>query len=73
MTIKIDKGIPIPMPIRLGHGLTEYLRALEVGDSFLHHRQCRSYIYKLALKIGIKITSRPHETDPDKVRAWRIK
>ena len=68
MTIKIEKNVPMPSRNSRSRGLASALRALEIGDSFVYHRQ--SGFAKLLKFLGIKIATRKQ---PDGTyRIWRI-
>ena len=66
--IKIEKGIPISQ--RRGSGITEVMRKMDIGDSFVVDCSARNGIGALAKNAGIKTTTR---TIDGKVRVWRIK
>lgn len=67
--VVIEQGIPIPK--RKGHGgsgLSEAIRTMQVGESFVHHRSCNN-LGKLALP-GTKFTQR--QIGDKQWRIWRI-
>lgn len=69
MNIVIEKGVPLP--IRSTVGLSECLKALEVGDSFvLPDPSTRNSLSTYASRVGIKITV--HKERDGSVRVWRI-
>lgn len=69
--MKIDKGVPFPTPRKTD--VTETLRALQVGDSFVLDRRDASYRGSLttqAKRVGIKVATR---AEGDKsLRVWRV-
>lgn len=71
MKIKIDKGVPLPA--RRGQGpsdLTQTLRGLKVGDSFVYPNLNRSNIFIAAGRVGIKVATRANGSS---IRVWRVK
>ena len=84
MTIKIDKGIPIPPRNRLTPASTADFEALEVGDSFAvpvpkeyAHKptiwagtnRLRNAAWQYAKRTGKKFTVR---CLPGEIRVWRV-
>jgi hypothetical protein len=67
----IEKNVSIPKQGKRNVGLTDTLRALEVGDSFVINTKATTRVqaYTAAKRIGITIRTRT--TDDDKVRVWR--
>lgn len=69
---KIDKNIPIPHDGRQRQGVWQVTFAqLKVGDSVLMNSSQRPYVWKLAKKTQINITTR--DTGDGQFRCWRIK
>lgn len=76
MTIKIDKGIPIPQSRKL-YELP--LDKLEVGDSFFYpaalpkkRRRVQCVMHEAARRLGIKCRTRKERLDgADGIRCWR--
>lgn len=70
--MKIDKGIPIPAPSKRNlPGITQTMRDLAVGDSFVIPKEAAANggLYAVAGYVGIKIT---RKTNPDgSCRIWR--
>ena len=64
----IEHGIPIP-PTGNRVGITDALREMLPGDSFLIDLKQRYIVTSCAQKIGIKITCRNIE---GKLRVWRL-
>jgi hypothetical protein len=71
MTIKVEKGIPIPAR-GSNRGSTYPYKQLEVGDSFYVKGKTAAKFsasaYNQARKAGIKVTVR---NEKDGVRVWR--
>ena len=66
--IPIEKSIPIPRWGDYTHtGLSDTLRCLCVGDSFVYHNQA---MHQVAKDIGIKIITR--KIGDQQYRVWRI-
>jgi hypothetical protein len=55
--IKIDKGIPIPLPYRDKDGIVRALIAMDVGDSFIWEGPHED-VYRAARQSSTLITSR---------------
>jgi hypothetical protein len=70
MKIKIDHDIPIP-PKRDGWGrLTETMKSLKVGDSFVVDDKLKTSIYSSAKGVGFKVAIR--RLGEGRWRVWRI-
>lgn len=68
MEIKIEKNVPIPKPRMTG--LTEGVRSLQIGDSFIvEGRDQLVNLWVTSKRLGIKITTR---TTEEGIRVWRI-
>lgn len=69
---QIEKDIPIPKQGKRNVGLTDTMRALEIGDSFVITTKATSrvQVYTAATRLGITVRTRA--TDEDKLRVWRI-
>ena len=63
MQIKIEKHIPMPSR---GIGGTDAMRAMEVGDSILLEKLCRSNLYRLK---GYRFSTRKVAGG---YRVWRV-
>lgn len=64
MTIKIDKGIPIPV----GKGRYPF-QQMEIGDSFLTDSSSRQNIHNCARVARVQIKTR---ATTDGLRVWRV-
>lgn len=64
---KIENNIPIKERPLLG--ATDFLRTLEIGQSFLIPFKSRNAMHQIAKRCGIKIKT---EKENDKARIWRI-
>jgi hypothetical protein len=69
--IKIERGIPIPAPKKAKTGVTDALRTMAVGDSFVIPMVRRENIFHAAAKVGIKVTIR--KINLNELRVWRTK
>lgn len=75
-TIKIEKGLPLPAPRRPQGYITDTLRQLEIGDSFVlevrgeSRRIDQATLYGAAKRAGIRIATR--KIDAVSSRIWRI-
>lgn len=65
---EITKGIPLPKRGRDGK-LTEALKKLEIGDSFLISAEVRIYVGTLSKRHNVKIST---HKEGDQYRLWRI-
>lgn len=61
----INKNIKIPKK----QGTTEFMKGLEVGDSFVIDLDKRAGLTQLAMQIGIKITTK--KINEEEARVWR--
>ncbi len=70
----IESGIPIPekQAPQVKTGLSQALRALEVGDSLLVRDKKASAVHAYAVRVGIRITTRVEKDGSGQVRIWRI-
>ena len=68
MEYKIEKHVPIPT--HRGKGITDTLRKLKVGDSFIIPLEQRNSLYPPSYRLKIKISVRTAENG---FRVWRIK
>ena len=67
---QIDSGIPAPALRPRATGLTNVMRQLKVGDSFLVPKSSRSNIGQTAMRCGVKVVTR--SVDNDMIRVWRV-
>jgi hypothetical protein len=68
---KVEKGIPIYYGKAPQKNVREFLKTLEIGDSFvLDSRSLTSAYQAVARKIGIRLSSR--NIADKKYRLWRI-
>jgi len=83
--ITIEKNVPIPDPIRpLGRGMKyDFLKTLEVGDSFVVNGQTpdftpkavRCQVYEKSKELNMTVTIRTlkgKSDSPEMIRVWRI-
>lgn len=71
MELKIEKGVPLPGAKGApAFNVTQTLRNMEVGDSFLLSVAKRPSIYQQARLAGIKIAART--TGDGEMRVWRV-
>ena len=68
--IKIEKGIPIPLPGSKNSGITYVLRKMDVGDSFITSSPPHT-AHQCARQVNIKIAVR--KQSEKEFRVWRIK
>ena len=66
----LEHGIPIP-PKRGGTGLTELVKSMSVGDSFVTDKAV-SNIYIYAARLGFKFRSKQISETPRLYRVWRV-
>ena len=66
MDIKIEKNIPMP-----GDPISQVLRLLDVGDSFVIAVDRRNACSTSARNIGIKVRTKKH--CDGQIRVWRVK
>ena len=64
--MQIEKNVPVAPK----SGLTDILRKLDVGDSFLYKADKRTSVAPTANNIGIKVTTK--KISDTEVRVWRI-
>jgi hypothetical protein len=69
MTIKIEKGIPRPERSGRKGGLSDAVRSMDIGDSFVLPLAKRNGLSPLAIRLGVKLATR--KEGADKVRVWR--
>jgi hypothetical protein len=69
MTIKIEKGIPLPERGGRKGGLSDAVRSMDIGDSFVLPLAKRNGLAHLAVRLGVKLATR--KEGADKVRVWR--
>jgi hypothetical protein len=68
--LKIDNGVPIPKD-RM-RGISDVIKRLKVGDSFLFPAVKRSGLYSIGKRFNITLAIRLVD-DETMVRVWRIK
>ena len=66
---EIEKNIPAPGENRTS--ITQFLRNLEIGDSFICERCHREKLHGLAGKARMKIKTK--KVDEENIRVWRVK
>lgn len=81
MTIKIEKGIPLP-EVRKRQPKSPYdeaMKQMEVGDSFVcegvKFNTVQGTLRRAAKKVGINVTVRresEEDVSPVKLRVWRV-
>ena len=69
MEIKVEKNIPIPKARHLG-AVTEVIRTMEVGDSFVLRGSSYRSIHARFGQKGMKCVTR--KIDSQNIRVWRV-
>jgi len=72
ITIAIEHDVPLP-PKRNRIGVTDAVRKMKIGDSFLATQRQRNAAFAAAHGLGVKLTSRRMNDELDQIRVWRIK
>jgi hypothetical protein len=58
----------IPIPNKPYDGATEYLKSIQVGESFLIKKSLRPGMHAIAKRLNIKITTK---AENGMIRVWR--
>ncbi len=69
--IKIDKGIPIPTAMYGRNGISQSIKALKPGDSFVLPAGRRTNTSMYGQRFGFKLITR--KISDTEVRVWRVK
>ena len=67
---KIEKNVPMPTARRYAKGMTDAIRRMEVGDSFVIEKAKRRSAYAIAWSLGDRKISVREVDGP--YRVWRI-
>ncbi|HYF36599.1 MAG TPA: hypothetical protein VD994_14990 [Prosthecobacter sp.] len=72
MIPKIERNIPLTAARRSrGSQWRDLVASMKVGDSFVTRRTNLAYVYNLAKKMGVRLTTRT--IDRKSVRVWRVR
>lgn len=71
IALTVDKNVPIPCKSSiLEGGITETLRSMEIGDSFVIGRERRNQVLTTADRLGVAVTTRC--ISAEEARVWKI-